>query len=72
MALILLELRFLTRKRFFFFNDTATTEIYALSLHDALPIYQEKNGLNCLFATDQGNPILLVHLLMGKPLKHNK
>src|SRR3712207_7883278 len=27
---------------FFFFNDTATTEIYTLSLHDALPIY---NGL---------------------------
>src|SRR2546426_3864590 len=25
---------------FFFFNDTATTEIYTLSLHDALPIYQ--------------------------------
>src|SRR5260221_11039733 len=24
----------------FFFNDTATTEIYTLSLHDALPIYQ--------------------------------
>src|SRR3712207_7652927 len=24
---------------FFFFNDTATTEIYPLSLHDALPIY---------------------------------
>src|SRR5260370_29014331 len=24
---------------FFFFNDTATTEIYTLSLHDALPIY---------------------------------
>src|SRR5438876_3551528 len=23
----------------FFFNDTATTEIYTLSLHDALPIY---------------------------------
>src|SRR3712207_6961410 len=32
----------MTRKRtnelFFFFNDTATTEIYTLSLHDALPI----------------------------------
>src|SRR3989442_10527232 len=28
-------------KSFFFFNDTATTEIYTLSLHDALPI----NGL---------------------------
>src|SRR2546430_10260317 len=26
---------------FFFFNDTATTEIYTLSLHDALPIYVE-------------------------------
>src|SRR6478672_11642398 len=25
-------------KVFFFFNDTATTEIYTLSLHDALPI----------------------------------
>src|ERR1044071_3386015 len=25
----------------FFFNDTATTEIYTLSLHDALPIYVE-------------------------------
>src|SRR5215813_2135217 len=36
-----LPLRFLNRARisfFFFFNDTATTEIYTLSLHDALPI----------------------------------
>src|SRR5260221_2723570 len=31
---------------FFFFNDTATTEIYTLSLHDALPIW---NGLEPLF-----------------------
>ena len=29
---------------FFFFNDTATTEIYTLSLHDALPIYFGENG----------------------------
>src|SRR5260370_42690905 len=29
----------LCRPLFFFFNDTATTEIYPLSLHDALPIY---------------------------------
>src|SRR5256885_5837293 len=28
----------LPRTAFFFFNDTATTEIYTLSLHDALPI----------------------------------
>src|SRR3712207_9197331 len=27
---------------FFFFNDTATTEIYTLSLHDALPIYCQR------------------------------
>src|SRR3712207_8654791 len=29
---------------FFFFNDTATTEIYTLSLHDALPICHEGDG----------------------------
>src|SRR5689334_24538675 len=28
---------------FFFFNDTATTEIYTLSLHDALPICSSTN-----------------------------
>src|SRR5688572_32314270 len=27
---------------FFFFNDPTTTEIYTLSLHDALPIYAER------------------------------
>ena len=32
----------------FFFNDTATTEIYTLSLHDALPICFEEHG-RCLF-----------------------
>src|SRR3712207_7797848 len=30
---------------FFFFNDTATTEIYTLSLHDALPIYRRRHDL---------------------------
>src|ERR1039457_490854 len=39
---------------FFFFNDTATTEIYTLSLHDALPIYynfmmKEANGWQTLW-----------------------
>src|SRR2546427_5969389 len=29
---------------FFFFNDTATTEIYTLSLHDALPIWLRRQG----------------------------
>src|SRR2546421_2960911 len=31
---------------FFFFNDTATTEIYTLSLHDALPISSAVSGSN--------------------------
>src|SRR2546430_11385966 len=31
---------FLRFPLFFFFNDTATTEIYTLSLHDALPIFR--------------------------------
>src|SRR3712207_7298422 len=30
---------------FFFFNDTATTEIYTLSLHDALPILDSRRRL---------------------------
>src|SRR3712207_7812524 len=29
---------------FFFFNDTATTEIYTLSLHDALPILHDRKN----------------------------
>src|SRR5215471_3199607 len=33
------------RSRFFFFNDTATTEIYTLSLHDALPISARPAGV---------------------------
>src|SRR5260370_14696069 len=33
---------------FFFFNDTATTEIYTLSLHDALPISQRSECVRAL------------------------
>src|SRR5229473_8351891 len=36
---------------FFFFNDTATTEIYTLSLHDALPIFSR----NCAICCDPRN-----------------
>src|SRR5437660_11935705 len=32
--------------RFFFFNDTATTEIYTLSLHDALPILRKRTSVS--------------------------
>src|SRR2546430_14884685 len=34
------DLRSRLQSIFFFFNDTATTEIYTLSLHDALPIFR--------------------------------
>src|SRR2546430_5152808 len=48
---------------FFFFNDTATTEIYTLSLHDALPIYVarrlERAGAVVTRLTDVG--ATLVH-----------
>src|SRR5258708_14113618 len=35
---------------FFFFNDTATTEIYTLSLHDALPIYLPEAHTDFIYA----------------------
>src|SRR5258708_28344416 len=37
---------------FFFFNDTATTEIYTLSLHDALPISGNQQGPTLLPALE--------------------
>src|SRR5256885_12383824 len=39
---------------FFFFNDTATTEIYTLSLHDALPICRGRRRLHHLPRRDPG------------------
>src|SRR2546430_16794443 len=37
---------------FFFFNDTATTEIYTLSLHDALPILTSNTSWSAERASD--------------------
>src|SRR5256885_11604056 len=44
---------------FFFFNDTATTEIYTLSLHDALPISVVDDLARDLARreVDQGHPL---------------
>src|SRR2546429_4227327 len=45
---------------FFFFNDTATTEIYTLSLHDALPIYRDprrEDGGEEQRGEDRGEPL---------------
>src|SRR2546428_3299501 len=48
---------------FFFFNDTATTEIYTLSLHDALPISgADERGL--LFGV--GHLLRTMHLTPGR------
>src|SRR2546425_13230276 len=52
---------------FFFFNDTATTEIYTLSLHDALPISDakhNKNGSDSAFIADH---VTLAGWLVGAP-----
>src|SRR3712207_7668571 len=40
------------KEYFFFFNDTATTEIYTLSLHDALPIYGRKTTVEAVSGAD--------------------
>src|SRR5256884_9826978 len=42
----------------FFFNDTATTEIYTLSLHDALPIWFSRISNDC-FLTLIGPELIL-------------
>src|SRR5204863_4779288 len=40
---------------YFFFNDTATTEIYTLSLHDALPICTHRSGSDRSITTPSSN-----------------
>src|SRR2546430_16349176 len=42
---------------FFFFNDTATTEIYTLSLHDALPISETPDCRNAAARCDSASNI---------------
>src|SRR2546430_9621655 len=49
----------LKKSFFFFFNDTATTEIYTLSLHDALPI----------FSAERSHILLVFHKRLGRWLQ---
>src|SRR5258705_4735093 len=49
---------------FFFFNDTATTEIYTLSLHDALPISDDGQRVGPGGVTDFGARSFLGHHLL--------
>src|SRR5258708_21327393 len=56
---------------FFFFNDTATTEIYTLSLHDALPILLVLEALAFAFAafTARRKPC---RLMQRRPGRHGQ
>src|SRR5256885_2772272 len=68
---------FLEYRSFFFFNDTATTEIYTLSLHDALPIYgagsdhaergqrRRANGLLALLGDRKSTRLNSSHLVIS-------
>src|SRR2546426_9314930 len=54
----------------FFFNDTATTEIYTLSLHDALPISSGVHMWKGTAATLKPNPTtsrLIASIKIGSP-----
>src|SRR5260221_7931923 len=55
---------------FFFFNDTATTEIYTLSLHDALPISLEDASVRVIKERfpSKDFPTLKVGLSLGRDL----
>src|SRR5438876_8722372 len=52
---------------FFFFTDTATTEIYTLSLHDALPISQYSEEAIDRFGLWAGGWMTLARLLRCHP-----
>src|SRR2546427_6146958 len=53
---------------FFFFNDTATTEIYTLSLHDALPICHRQARASTLLSSAPQK--LRVHVLAHADVVH--
>src|SRR3712207_7292746 len=52
---------------FFFFNDTATTEIYTLSLHDALPIWGRSCPLYWLTEINNTDKHRLILVVGAKP-----
>src|SRR3712207_7777020 len=53
---------------YYFFNDTATAEIYTLSLHDALPIFSGPQDLLCrLVARDTEHLQEVVNRLLATP-----
>src|SRR3712207_8701971 len=59
--------------RFFFFNDTATTEIYTLSLHDALPISCSSPTTTCTRRSGAATPGsgATAEMMQGKPCRRS-
>src|SRR6266436_9908551 len=56
---------------FFFFNDTATTEIYTLSLHDALPIVRsERRASGAAFRWLLWSPAIAIVLSAVRSEEH--
>src|SRR5439155_26470166 len=57
------------RSVFFFFNDTATTQIYTLSLHDALPICcHRRRVMPCRVATRSCSAPSVIRPSMARPV----
>src|SRR5207247_968266 len=57
---------------FFFYDDTAPTEIYTLSLHDALPIFKSFSGLgNAMVALISAAPYLAASISMVLVANHS-
>src|SRR5262249_60558978 len=56
----------------FFFNDTATTEIYTLSLHDALPILENTNLSKQQQVSEIMRQMLTQAQTAGQYLAHNQ
>src|SRR2546428_8921415 len=52
---------------FFFFNDSATTEIYTLSLHDALPIYDSPDGVTITWCQSIARGLSMIGMMRFTP-----
>src|SRR2546430_7016796 len=57
---------------FFFFNDTATTEIYTLSLHDALPIFRRAGLAMRVDAEKKATGLIPNPFRTGSPLSEEE
>src|SRR5256885_1012758 len=51
----------------FFFNDTATTEIYTLSLHDALPIFTDRDTNTVAISAHPTIDLVKTHSTINDP-----